>query len=204
MTRTLFILSAIVATVFISGCSTVPSSIEQSPKNTVALEKVKPLATEFTETQELEFALDVVDLELKNQRWDKAFTLLKKLKRFYPEDARIYRRYVRYYQYQNDRTLAYVSAKALMKKEGVTHKDQSMAARLALLNDDFSMADKIYQAWLETDEQAMRVTALNNLGFSALLQKKPDAARQYFQKALALDPLHEKARNNLALLNRQS
>ncbi len=47
---------------------------------------------------------------------------------------------------------------------------------------------------------SLHVTALNNLGFSALLQKQYVAAHHFFEQALLKDPLNSKALNNLKLV----
>lgn len=186
---------------FSSACTTEPKKVDYREKNTVALEKVEPLANELDEQQEFDFALDVVSLELKNKRFDKAYRLLTKLKKNQPNDIRVYRNYVRYYQLIDDTEMAYLSARTALTKSGATQKDEDIFAKLALMTENYVEAEDIYQNWLDdTQDEQVEVIAMNNLGFSALLQKDFDRAKGYFNQALVKDPLNEKARNNLQLI----
>lgn len=194
----------IVVTVFsllMSGCSSEPKKLSGKPKSSVPMEEVKPLAKELTEEDEYEFALDLARLNIEQEHYEKAYSLLKKLKQFKPDDIRIYRLLSTYYEKQNNLKMAFISSQQTLKNAAKTIQDEQVYARYALLNENYAEADKIYQAWLDrTGSQAVTVIALNNLGFSALLQKDFERAQSYFLKALKLDPLNEKARNNLKLI----
>lgn len=187
--------------VLLSGCSSEPKKLSGEMKSSVPMEQVQPLAKDLTEEDEYEFALDLARLNIEREHYEKAYSLLKKLKQFKPEDIRIYRLLSTYYEKQGDLKMAFISSQQTLKSAGKTIQDEQVYARYALLNENYKEADKIYQAWLKrTHSQAVTVIAFNNLGFSALLQKDFDKAQTYFLKALKLDPLNEKARNNLKLI----
>lgn len=187
--------------VLLSGCSSEPKKLSDEMKSSVPMEQVQPLAKDLTEEDEYEFALDLARLNIEREHYEKAYSLLKKLKQFKPEDIRIYRLLSTYYEKQGDLKMAFISSQQTLKSAGKTIQDEQVYARYALLNENYKEADKIYQAWLKrTHSQAVTVIAFNNLGFSALLQKDFDKAQTYFLKALKLDPLNEKARNNLKLI----
>ncbi|QBZ83754.1 TPR repeat-containing protein [Hydrogenovibrio crunogenus] len=187
--------------ILLSGCSSEPKKLSGKTKSSVPMEEVKPLAKDLTEDDEYEFALDLARLNVEQEHYEKAYSLLKKLKQFKPDDIRIYRLLSTYYEKQNDLKMAFISSQQTLKNPAKTIQDEQVYARYALLNENYAEADKIYQAWLDrTKSQAVTVIALNNLGFSALLQKDFERAQTYFLKALKLDPLNEKARNNLKLI----
>ncbi|MDG4812293.1 tetratricopeptide repeat protein [Hydrogenovibrio sp. 3SP14C1] len=185
----------------LSGCSSEPKKLSGKPKSSVPMEEVKPLAKDLTEEDEYEFALDLARMKIEQEHYAKAYSLLKKLKQFKPEDIRIYRLLSTYYEKQGNLEMAFISSQQTLKNPYKTIQDEQKYARYALLNENYVEADKIYQAWLDrTGSQTVTVIALNNLGFSALLQKDFDKAQSYFLRALKLDPLNEKARNNLKLI----
>lgn len=194
-------LFVVVFLVLLSGCSSEPKKLSGEMKSSVPMEEVKPLAKDLTEDDEYEFALDLARMNIEQEHYDKAYSLLKKLKQFKPDDIQIYRLLSTYYEKQGDLKMAFISSQQTLKNAAKTIQDEQIYARYALLNENYAEADKIYQAWLDrTGSQAVTVIALNNLGFSALLQKDFERAQTYFLKALKLDPLNEKARNNLKLI----
>lgn len=185
----------------LSGCSSEPKKLSGERKSSVPMEEVKPLAKDLSEEDEYEFALDLARMKIAQEHYQKAYSLLKKLKQFKPEDIRIYRLLSTYYEKQGNLEMAFVSSQQTLKNPDKTIQDEQKYARYALLNENYAEADRIYQAWLDrTGSQTVTVIALNNLGFSALLQKDFDKAQSYFLRALKLDPLNEKARNNLKLI----
>ncbi|MEA3405187.1 MAG: tetratricopeptide repeat protein [Pseudomonadota bacterium] len=97
--------------------------------------------------------------------------------------------------------MALVAWKQVNKSVNKTLTDEGELARLALMNEDFALAEEIYQAWLDSVDIQQQVSALNNLGFSSVLQKKYPQSKAYFERALEQDPLNTKALNNLKLVN---
>ncbi|MDX1796380.1 MAG: tetratricopeptide repeat protein [Hydrogenovibrio sp.] len=201
MKRLLWFFVVMPLLIWLSGCSSHPS--KPSPKMDPELlqEQTKPLATKLTEEDEYLFGLDLADLQIKNKQLDRAEKLLVKLKKFKPEDVRVYRLYTRFYDARQNLEMAYLSSKQALKMKKSSRLDQQRFAKYALLNDHYAEAEKVYRDWLDQDDQqSLKVVALNNLGFSALLQKQYHRAHDYFQQALKIDPLNEKARNNLKLI----
>jgi Flp pilus assembly protein TadD len=186
--------------ILLSGCVQMPSKPDNRIDYAKFSQQDAPLATELGEQEEYEFALDLARLQVERQRYDQAETLLQKLRRTRADDIRLYRLLGQVYEGQGkpDRALiAWQETKAL---SGRTVDDEAQLARLALMNEQFAEAETIYQAWLKSTERTQQVSALNNLGFSALLQRQYTQAQTYFEQALTKDPLNNKALNNLKLL----
>lgn len=158
------------------------------------------MATELGGEGEYEFALDLARLLVEEKRYSRAEMLLYKLRKLNNQDARIYRLLSQVYESQNKIGLALVAMKELSKLPGKTLNDESELARLALSQEEYAFAEAIYQAWLSSDQLAQQVSGLNNLGFSALLQKNYSEAQNYFELALQKDALNAKALNNLKLV----
>ncbi|WP_024850514.1 tetratricopeptide repeat protein [Hydrogenovibrio kuenenii] len=183
------------------GCTSSPAIPDKSHPNEIPVDQVEPLASNLTQDDEYKFGLDLVALEIRNKQFGRADRLLGKLKKYKPDDIRVYRLYTDYYEAKQDYAMAFVSSEQVLKKSGVNSKDEDRHAKYALMTDHYAEADKIYQHWLDdADSTSVEVIALNNLGFSALLQKHYRKAKDYFQKAINKDPLNEKARNNLKLI----
>lgn len=159
-----------------------------------------PLATELGEQEEYEFALDLARLQVERQRYDQAETLLQKLRRTRADDIRLYRLLGRVYEGQGKPDRALIAWRETQTLSGRTIEDESQLARLALMQNQYELAEQIYQAWLKQNDKRVQISALNNLGFSALLQKQYTQAQAYFEQALERDPLNDKALNNLKLL----
>ena len=160
-----------------------------------------PLASDLSLEDEYEFALDLVRLELERQHYSRAESLLHKLRKVNRDDVRLYRLLAEVYEAQQKQNMALVSWKEVNKSNDKTIDDESELARMALMNEAFSLAEGIYKTWIESDEVLQKISAFNNLGFSALLQKQYPQAKAYFEQALAIDPLNSKALNNLKLVN---
>lgn len=194
-------LLALFSLVLLSGCASEPKRLEVNTQNSVPMQEVKPLATELNDQQQYHLALDVAQLQLDNNELAKAESLLKKLRHSNPDDIEIYRLLTILYEKQAKLDMALISAEMAISKPASQKKDEQIYARLALLNEQYLKADNIYQQWLTLSQNpSIQVIALNNLGFSALLQGKLESAKDYFNQALKLDPLNEKARNNLKLI----
>lgn len=194
--------SCLVLIVFLmAGCTSTPAILDKSHPKEIPVDQVKPLASNLTQDDEYKFGLDLVALEIRNRQFDRADKLLNKLKKYKSDDVRVYRLYTDYYEAKQNYAMAFVSSQQALKQSGSNKKDQGRFAKYALMTDHYAEADKIYQQWLDdADSTSVEVIALNNLGFSALLQKQYQKSKGYFQKAIEKDPLNEKARNNLKLI----
>lgn len=189
--------------IWIAGCSSSPTMQARPKASEIPIDQVEPLATDLTEEDEYKFGLDLAALEIHNKQFGRADRLLNKLKKYKPDDVRVYRLYTDYYEAKQNLDMAYVSSKQAIKQSEKNQKDEARFAQFALMTDHYSEAENIYQQWLEDAESpTLEVIALNNLGFSALLQKHYKKAKDYFERAIQKDPLNEKARNNLKLIQR--
>ena len=158
------------------------------------------LASELGDKEEYEFALDLAQMAVERKHYDRAEVLLQKLRKVNQQDVRSYRLLAKIYEAQNKIQYAHVSMQEAIKQLSKTVDDESEFARLSLMLSDYASAEAIYQAWLLSNEASRQISALNNLGFSQLLQKNYPLAQTYFEQALQKDPLNSKARNNLQLL----
>ncbi|GAB6069129.1 hypothetical protein JCM30760_02260 [Thiomicrorhabdus hydrogeniphila] len=197
----LTILLSGLAIAFLGGCSQTPSKLADMQKQAYQQPQSKPLATDLDDKDEYEFAMDLARLEIKRQRYDRAEGLLQKLRKIDHNDNRTYRLLGQVYEAQNKPDLALVAWQQVNKSTNKTTKDEAQLARLALMQNQFLLANSIYQAWLNSDNVVVQVSGLNNLGFSSMLQQKYAKAKTYFKQALQKDPLNSKAMNNLKLLN---
>lgn len=190
--------------VVLAGCTTSSGpELTMNEKANVAMEQVKPLDGTFSEETQYEIAFDLVKADIAKGNYVKAAETLKRMRKYNATDIRVYRIITELYERQNNLSMAYISSQEGLKLDSATRQDEELFARLALLNEDYQEAEKVYQVWFSNgDSSQLKVVALNNLGFSALLQKKFDMAKMYLTQALAVDPLNEKARNNLKLIER--
>lgn len=163
----------------------------------------RPLETRLEGDRRAAFIHDYAGLLAERGRYDEAARLLEQLRRDRPGDLSVVRQ------------LAHVYEKAGRPELALTAWDQVLAhsddrldaaeyARLALRNERFALAEAVFQGWLQqappgSPDAAM---ALNNLGYSRLLQGDYPAARRFLEQALARDPLHTRARANLELVQR--
>ena len=189
--------------VWLAGCSSSPSVPSKPKPSEIPIDQAEPLASNLSEDDEYKFGLDLVALEIRNKQFDRADRLLNKLKKYKPDDVKVYRLYTDYYEAKQNLDMAYVSSQQVIKQSGKTKSDEQRFAKFALMTDHYKEAEAIYHQWLEdADSSTLEVVALNNLGFSALLQKHYKKAKDYFEQAIQKDPLNEKARNNLKLIQR--
>jgi Tfp pilus assembly protein PilF len=187
--------------ILLVGCSQAPKKDSNAVDYAKFAQQDAPLNTQLNDQQEYEFALDLANLSLERKQYDRAEGLLQKLRKADAQDIRSYRLLAKLYEAQGKLPTALVALQEANKLAQKTADDESELARLALMQDQYAVAETIYQAWLSSSDLNRQVSALNNLGFSALLQKKYVAAKEYFGQALQKDPLNSKARNNLQLLN---
>jgi tetratricopeptide (TPR) repeat protein len=194
--------SAFSLVVLLSGCSSLAVNEPTRLDYAKSAQEDKPLAENLGVDDEYQFALDMVRMQIKDRRYEAAEHLLQKMRKFRPKDIEVYRLLAQSYEGQQKYALALAAWKQAKGLSGFTQDDESEMARLALMNGDYALAEQIYQSWLDDDgaSNSEQVSALNNLGFSALLQKRYTQAKQYFQQALQKDPLNAKAANNLNLL----
>ena len=187
--------------VFLTGCSQQPSKLNEPNKQRLQATQPPPLASDLSQQDEYEFALDLARLEIKRKRYNRAEGLLQKLRKVNRDDVRVYRSLAQVYEAQKRSDMALIAWKEVNKSTDKTIDDEAELARLALMHEDFELAESIYQEWLSSGNDLQQVSALNNLGFSATLQKKYATAKSYFEQALVKDPLNTKALNNLKLVN---
>lgn len=185
----------LLAALGLSGCANTPKNESADPA-----ENTKPLADSLTEESQFEFAMDMVRLQIDRSEWERAEKLLLKLRRSHANEPEVFRLLGRVYEAKDQLDLAYITREQLLKIEEHTRSDEADFARTAIQLERYEAAEATYQAWLLDEQNHVQVAGLNNLGFSALLQSNLAQARSYFDRALALDPLNQKSRNNLALL----
>lgn len=186
--------------VLLVGCSSTNSKVENSVDYSKYSKQVEPLATELNDQDEYEFALDLASLAIERKQYSRAEGILQKARKVHHQDIRTYRMLAKVYEAQGKTNYALVAMQEANKQVTKTVEDESELGRLALMQDEFALAEEIYQAWLTSNDVGRQVSALNNLGFCDLLQKKYVSAKSYFEQALQKDPLNTKARNNLQLL----
>lgn len=184
----------------ISGCSHQPS--REAPNQTT--DQTPPLAANLSAEQRLDFTLNLLEQALVDastpQNYQNIEQNLLQLRRGAPDDVRIYRLLIETYIQDSRMDLAYVTAKELVKLPKASLDDEDMFASIALSLEDYVTAESVYKRWLEQPASHTQVAALNNLGFSALLQRNWSQAEDYFTLALERDPLNQRARHNLVLL----
>jgi len=154
------------------GCSQTPNKPELAIKAPLQSSQTPPLASNLSQKEEYEFALDLARLELKRQRYSRAEVLLQKLRKIDREDVRVYRLLAQVYEAQQKPDMALIAWQQVNKSKEKSKSDEAELARLALMNGQFELAESLYQAWLKSDDIIQQVSELNNLGFSAVLQKQ--------------------------------
>ncbi len=182
------------------GCSQLFSKPENQIDYAKYSQQVEPLSAELGQKEEYEFALDLAKLQIERQHYERAEVLLQKLRKAQSDDIRLYRLLAQVYEAQQKNDLSLIAWQEVNKNSKVSIDDQFELARLSLIQGEYAAAESIYQAWLTHEDRTIQVTALNNLGFSALLQKKYMDAQDLFEQALRKDPLNSKAINNLKLV----
>jgi|GEM_PF-2740081 len=161
----------------------------------------KGLTETLNEEQEYELAIDLAGLEIERDNFDRAISILHELRKDSPADVRPYRLLAQIYEKQDKRSLALVAMKQAVTLPSHTIDDESELARLALMEENYALAEEVYNVWLKSTDRSVNVSALNNLGFSLLLQKRYFEAWSFFKRALVLDPLNNRALSNLTLVN---
>ncbi|MBF6058653.1 MULTISPECIES: tetratricopeptide repeat protein [Thiomicrorhabdus] len=189
------------ALLLLNACTTASTSQKNDLNYAKFSTQQTPLATELTSEQEEKFALDLIELEITRQHYERAEEMLQKIRKTTSDQLRTYRLLAKAYEGQDKRQLALLAWREVNQLPGKTVDDEAGYAQVALVQGNYQTADSIYHTWLSSGVAEREVSALNNLGFSALLQKHYDEARSYFKQALHRDPLNSKALNNLILLD---
>ncbi|MDG6774904.1 tetratricopeptide repeat protein [Thiomicrorhabdus sp. ZW0627] len=184
----------------VSACSQIPNKMSSQIDYAKYSQKEKPLATQLNDKEEYEFVMDLARLELNRKRYERAESLLQKLRKEEVKDIRLYRLLGQVYEARHKTQMALIAWQEANKLTDKTLDDESELARMSLVEGHYSVAETVYQGWLKKSEGAVQVSALNNLGFSSLLQKRYTQAQSYFEQALKKDPLNSKALNNLKLV----
>ncbi len=166
-----------------------------------AEQSTAPLAESLSEQAQFDFAIDLARMQIERAEYDKAEQLLLKLRRAQAENVEVYRLLAQAYEESGQIELAYITLQVVIKLKSVSLSDEAKFAGIAIQLQKFTQAEAIYQAWLKSEQTQVVVAGLNNLGFSSLLQAQYGLATDYFQQALLKDPLNQKSRHNLLLVN---
>ncbi len=170
-----------------------------------ALNKHKTsLKTSLNPAEQLSFRLDYARLLIKDKRLPEAERLLNALRKHEKIAAQAYPLLAEVYELEDKWPRALIAwQESVRLSSNPSRKLTARLAKVALRCKKYETADKIYKQWLTIKENKggrLHITALNNLGFSYLLQKNYPQAKQYLDQALVLDPLNKKAAANLNLL----
>jgi Flp pilus assembly protein TadD len=162
------------------------------------------LKLNLTLEEEKKFLLDYAALLIKSEQYDQAESVLLRLREGHLEPLLVYRLLGQLYERQNRPVRAQMAWEMVLKLGGDSVQDEAHLARVALMNKQFEISDGIYRRWLGQFKRGDRLykMALNNLGFSLLLQEKLSESHELLTQAVELDPLDKKARNNLAYVLR--
>ncbi len=173
-------------------------------ENNTVVKEEKPLKTVLDDKEQLRFRLDYARLLIKDNKISEAEHLLDSLRKHEAIAPDVYPLLAEVYELQKNWQHAYISWDVACKLDNSHNLDlQSRLARAALLCEKYDIAEQVYQQWLSPvnhGDKRIQVTALNNLGFTYLLQKKYEQAEIYLKQALEFDPLDKKALANLRLL----
>lgn len=170
-------------------------------ENSASSQMLSPLSKSLDKEAEFDFVLDLVRLAIQQQRWNEAEELAQRYRKQNLEDIRIYRLLAEIYQGSGETEKSIIALEQVLKLEGAGFSDKAALASAYLSNNHFEKAEQILQGLINTSEKTQQVLALNNLGFSKLLQKQFIDAKDYFEKALEIDPLNSKSSHNLKLVN---
>ena len=181
--------------VLLSGCATVSQPKED--KKGASENTLPPLKTHLTLTERQAMAMDLAALYLRYGELEKARTLLMVLRRAIPLHPRLLRLLAQYYIKAGDTDMAMKVLRLMVEKKQATEQDEDLLARLALQKGQTALAQKIFKKWTEQCKGMACARAWNNYGWSLYVAGDLKAATQAFEQALKLDPLDEKALNNL-------
>ncbi len=189
MTAPLRLLLCAALAASLTGCATTPR------------DQPAALQNELGPQEQAAFVRDYCHLLLDTGRLDEAERLLEQLRQEQPADLQVLRLLAQVYERHGKLELALLVRQELHRQHPDDVEDAAQYARVALLSRRYPEAEAVYQHWLANAGHGSRqqVMALNNLGYSRLLQDDAAHAGDYLRQALAIDPLDTRARTNLAL-----
>lgn len=192
MRRALLLLAVTLA---LGGCAMQPTSPSGEEKQ---------LQTRLEGDEQKSFLRDYARLLSESGNHAEAARILEELRREDPSDLAITRQIADVYERAGQLELALLAWEGIYRGKGDPLQDGAEFARVALLNRRYGLAREVYHDWLDAagENSSRRITAMNNLGYSYLLERDMSNARYWFERALAIDPLHGRARANLELLRR--
>ena len=163
-----------------------------------------PLHTRLDDVQQHAFLIDYAQLLSEYGDHREAIRILEDLRRDHPDNVTIRRYMAHIYEQAGQLDLALLAWEGTYKVGGDPWVDGAEYARVALLVQRYDLARELYHHWLDLApaDSSRRVTALNNLGYSYLLERQDEQACYWLEQALAIDPLHRRAQANLHLLRR--
>jgi Tfp pilus assembly protein PilF len=165
----------------------------------------KQLQTRLEGDEQKSFLRDYARLLSESGNHAEAARILEELRREDPANLAITRQIADVYERAGQLELALLAWEGIYRgKKGDPLQDGAEFSRVALLNRRYGLAREVYHDWLAVagENSSLRITAMNNLGYSYLLERDMSNARYWFERALALDPLHGRSRANLELLRR--
>lgn len=162
------------------------------------------IKTRLAPAEERRFLHDYARLLIRLERYDQAEDLLAGLRQRQPDSLETVELLAEVYEHQERLPLALEARRQLHRRRPDDTTAAGRYARTALLCGRFEEAEAVFRGWLQQAEpdSPRAVSALNNLGYSALLQGDHRRAADLFKRALAADPLNRRARANLALAYR--
>ena len=180
------------------------SALQTPQSQEPELPSTPPLQTTLVPEEQEEFRLGYAKLLIDSGREAEAEALLDKLRHNTKLAPEAYPLLAKIYEQRGMRIEALLAwEKALQFREG-NQKLMGRVARAALVCKKYHQADEIFNQWLAHNQAGseLHIAALNNLGYSSLLQHHYDRAAHFFGQALASDPLNKRAKANLSLLER--
>ncbi len=177
-----------------AGCATTAPRPPEAPPSA-------PLKTELNEQEQQAFVLDYAQLLISSGHHGEARKLLEQLRGSDPGNPQVLELLARVYEQEGKSGMALVAWQQVQRTRPDNRADAAELARVALMNERYDIADAVFRRWLAEAAPGSRerVAALNNLGYSELLQGKFERAIYHLQEALELDPLNRRVRSNLAL-----
>jgi len=182
-------------TLALGGCAMQPASSSGEEKQ---------LQTRLEGDEQKSFLRDYARLLSESGNHAEAARILEELRREDPANLAITRQIADVYERAGQLELALLAWEGIYRGKGDPLQDGAEYARVALLNRRYGLAREVYHDWLDAAQEnsSLRITAMNNLGYSYLLERDMSNARYWFEQALAIDPLHGRSRANLELLRR--
>ena len=195
-------ISLAVIAVLAVGCAKNPSMPDYTAGKPADY-NIAPLAESLDQDSEVRLLLDLIKLEMEQKNWNRAEELAQRYRYARPDDIVPYRLLASIYSQQSNYAMSRTAWQQVAQHPKATYKDKMGFAEYLVLQDEYIPAARIYQQIIDTESQsqAAKVMALNNIGFVQILQRHHAKARKSFQRALQLDPLNSKATHNLMLLD---